>query len=183
MSFEDLDLEFEEEDESKNKKKESVDFEDDLEFQSPVPSKPRLVTPAVTEVVSKQLSSESIATPKQKVKKIDEPRAPESTTLPQMASKPMSEESSVLIKDLEKETPPQETLKEQMIKLQIESQVKVSVAEFKVDFLSDVLSDMKLLEHQVGQLLNRIHAKNPDSKNEVLMIKKIMADFVAKKRK
>jgi hypothetical protein len=42
---------------------------------------------------------------------------------------------------------------------------------------------MKLLEHQIGQLLVRINAKHPDMKNEVLMIKKILADFTAKKRK
>jgi hypothetical protein len=46
-----------------------------------------------------------------------------------------------------------------------------------------MLSDMKLAQHQIEQLLVRINAKHPDMKNEVLMIKKILADFTAKKRK
>ena len=175
MSLEDLDLEFEDEDESKNKKKETMDYDDDLEFHSPIPPKPRVVPPQVTEAVS-------LPAPHAQVRKIEEVRRPGPTL--QTVVKPMTEGSSALKKEIEKETPaPEESLKDQMLKLQIESQVKVSVAEFKVDFLSDVLSDMKLLEHQVGQLLARIHAKSPDTKNEALMIKKIMADFVAKKRK
>lgn len=183
MSLEDLDLEFEDEDESKNKKKETMDYDDDLEFHSPVPPKPRVVPPQVTEVVSRPLPPEApIPAPNAQVRKIEEVRRPGPT--PQTVVKTMTEGSSALKKEIEKETPaPEESLKDQMLKLQIESQVKVSVAEFKVDFLSDVLSDMKLLEHQVGQLLARIHAKSPDTKNEALMIKKIMADFVAKKRK
>jgi hypothetical protein len=184
MSLEDLDLEFEDEDENKNKKKETVDYDDDLEFHSPVPPRPRVVQPLVTEVASKPLPQEpSVPSQSAQVRKIDEARRPETTHLSQNLEKPITEGSSALKKEVGKETSAETTLKDQMIKLQIESQVKVSVAEFKVDFLSDVLSDMKLLEHQVGQLLARIHAKNPDTKNEVLMIKKIMADFVAKKRK
>lgn len=185
MSLEDLDLEFEDEDESKNKKKETMDYDDDLEFHSSVPPKPRVVPPPVTEVVSRPLPPEApTPIPDAQVRKIEEVRRPGPTPIPQTVVKPMTEGSSALKKEVEKETPaPEESLKDQMIKLQIESQVKVSVAEFKVDFLSDVLSDMKLLEHQVGQLLARIHAKSPDTKNEALMIKKIMADFVAKKRK
>jgi hypothetical protein len=57
------------------------------------------------------------------------------------------------------------------------------VAEFKTEILSEMLSDMKLMEHQIGQLLVRINAKHPDMKQEALMIKKILADFTAKKRK
>lgn len=74
-------------------------------------------------------------------------------------------------------------MREEMRRVQIESEVKVGVAEFKTEFLSEMLSDMKLLEHQIGQLLVRINAKHPESKQEVLMIKKLLADFNAKKRK
>jgi hypothetical protein len=49
--------------------------------------------------------------------------------------------------------------------------------------MSDVLSDMKLMDHQITQILSKINAKHPDSKNEVMMIKKLLTDFVAKKRK
>lgn len=74
-------------------------------------------------------------------------------------------------------------LREQMRKLQIDAEVKVQLAEFKTTYLADLLSDVKLVDHQIGQILNRINAKHPDSKNELLMIKKILADFIAKKRK
>jgi hypothetical protein len=74
-------------------------------------------------------------------------------------------------------------LRDKVQKLEVESQVKVGVAEFKAEFMSDVLSDMKLMDHQITQILSKINAKHPDSKNEVMMIKKLLTDFVAKKRK
>lgn len=74
-------------------------------------------------------------------------------------------------------------MREEMKRVQIESEVKVGIAEFKAEFLSEMLSDMKLLDHQINQLLVRINAKHPDMKQEVLMIKKLLADFNAKKRK
>jgi hypothetical protein len=64
-----------------------------------------------------------------------------------------------------------------------EADIKVALAEYKTEYLADMLSDLKLMEHQIGQLLVRIHAKHPDLKNEALMIKKILADFIVKKRK
>lgn len=74
-------------------------------------------------------------------------------------------------------------LREQMRKLQIDAEVKVQLAEYKLTYLADMLSDIKLVDHQIGQVLSRINAKHPDAKNELLMIKKILADFIAKKRK
>lgn len=74
-------------------------------------------------------------------------------------------------------------LRAEMQNIQIESKIKLGVAEFKVEIMSALLSDIKLMEHQIGQLLTRIHAKNPELKPEALMIKKILADFAAKKRK
>ena len=74
-------------------------------------------------------------------------------------------------------------MRDEMRRVQLESEVKVGIAEFKTEFLSEMLSDMKLLDHQINQLLVRINAKHPDMKQEVLMIKKLLADFNAKKRK
>lgn len=73
--------------------------------------------------------------------------------------------------------------REQMKRVEFDAAVKVSVAEFKTEILSELNGDMKLLEHQINQLLVRINAKHPDMKNEVLMIKKLVTDFSAKKRK
>ncbi|MFA5582965.1 MAG: hypothetical protein WDA09_02020, partial [Bacteriovoracaceae bacterium] len=74
-------------------------------------------------------------------------------------------------------------LKERIEQVETEAQIKIAIAEFKTDILSDLMSDIKLLEHQIGGLLNRIHAKHPDLKQEALMIKKLLSDFSSKKRK
>jgi hypothetical protein len=68
-------------------------------------------------------------------------------------------------------------------KAEFDADVKVQVAEFKTELLSELNGDMKLMDHQINQLLNRINAKHPDLKQEALMIKKILADFTTKKRK
>jgi hypothetical protein len=185
MSLDDLDLEFEDEEDSKKKKKETVDFDVDLEFHTqghvksqPLPKAPSSLPPSEPKTVTR---------PEAEIRKIDEARAPQPLPNPVQSSsavRPLVEGSSALKKLPTQENPSQEIgLQEQIIKIQIESQVKVSVAEFKLDFLSDILSDMKLMDHQVGQILSRIYARFPESKNEVLMIKKILSDFVAKRKK
>lgn len=78
---------------------------------------------------------------------------------------------------------PSEDLHEKMRKMEIDTQVKVLMAEFKTDILTDLLSDIKLLEYQMGGLLNRMYGKHPDLKQEILMLKKLLADFAQKKRK
>jgi hypothetical protein len=72
---------------------------------------------------------------------------------------------------------------EHLRKVEFEAAVQAQVADFKIDLLVELLSDIKLMEHRIGQLLSRIHAKHPDIKNEALMIKKLLADFTQKKRK
>lgn len=74
-------------------------------------------------------------------------------------------------------------LREKIRKVELDSEVKVQVAEFKAGFIGEMLGDMKLMEHQINQLLVRINAKHPDLKQEALMIKKILADYTTKKRK
>ena len=81
------------------------------------------------------------------------------------------------------QTQSQIDLVEKMKKMEIEMQVKVQMAEFKTDILADLLSDIKLLEYQMGTLLNRMYTKHPDLKQEILMLKKYISDFSQKKRK
>ncbi len=78
---------------------------------------------------------------------------------------------------------PTEDLHAKMRQMEIDTQVKVLMAEFKTDILTDLLSDIKLLEYQMGGLLNRMYGKHPDLKQEILMLKKLLADFSQKKRK
>jgi hypothetical protein len=49
--------------------------------------------------------------------------------------------------------------------------------------MAEVLSDAKLMQHQVQQLLMRLNQKNPALKPELMAIQKALADFLAKKRK
>lgn len=74
-------------------------------------------------------------------------------------------------------------LQEKMRQMELDMSVKLAVADFKTDILSDLQSDIKLLEFQMGGLLNRMYGKHPDLKQEILTIKKLLADFSQKKRK
>jgi hypothetical protein len=181
----DLDLEFEDEEENKSEKNETVDFDGNLEFHTPIVSRPRGEPPSLVGSASRSYPSDMKSPSLEgQLRKIEEARRPQGLLghLSQVES--MSDGTSALKREGPIDSSGVEkSLQEQMMTLQMESQVKVALAEFKVDFLSDVLSDMKLMDHQIGQLLARINAKYPDSKNEVHMIKKIMSDFMGKKRK
>jgi len=199
MPFDDLNLEFEDEEEAARKKKaETLQQDVDLEFHAPdTASKPRPAArpaPQGAEPVARPAPPKS---PGAEVRQINEARP---GTQPQVrrplppgqaaAAAPVARPSQPIVSganaldvgyDMESESVVQ--MREEMKRVQIESEVKVGVAEFKTEFLSEMLSDMKLLDHQINQLLVRINAKHPDMKQEVLMIKKLLADFNAKKRK
>jgi hypothetical protein len=204
MALDDLDLEFEDEDEMKRKKNDAVHQDVDLEFQmqdggvKPKPARPPGGAPPPAG------ARPSAAQPMAQVKQLDAARAAQQIKRPvapgspaprsvgdstssgiaganalkvQSRSQPLAEGHY----DLESEEIVQ--LRERAIKAEFDADVRVSVAEFKTELLSELLGDMKLMDHQVNQLLVRINAKHPDMKQEVLMIKKILADFTAKKRK
>lgn len=189
MPFDDLDLEFEDEEESRKKKKEAVDVDVDLEFQAPDLPKPRpMPQKPVPPPESPQTPPPRSAPPQAEVRKIEEARiAQVKKAAPAQSSTtraPVSG-SSALKENVDFDIESQQIveLQEQVRKIELESQVKVAVAEFKMEFLTEMLSDVKLLEHQIGQLLTRINAKHPDMKNEIIMIKKVLAEFSSKKRK
>ena len=185
MALDDLDLEFEDEDEMKKKKNDAVHQDVDLEFQMQDSGvKPRPTRPP---------GAPAAPQPMGQVKKLDDARAAQQLGRPaaQGSQAPRSAGATALKAqshqvvegqyDLESEEIVQ--LREKARKAEFDADVRVSVAEFKTDILSELLGDMKLMDHQVNQLLVRINAKHPDLKQEVLMIKKILADFTAKKRK
>jgi hypothetical protein len=74
-------------------------------------------------------------------------------------------------------------LKSQIGAIQSQADVKVAVAEAKSEFVIDYVTDAKLVDHQVNQVLQRIHKRVPGLKNEVLSIKKTMTEFVEKTTK
>jgi len=196
MAFDDLDLEFEDEEEqNKKKKSEAIHVDDDLEFQAPEGAKTKPVQPQKPQGAH---TAPGIQRPAQakpaEVRKIDEARAAQAQARPQAvpAQRPAGAQTqprvvgtSAIKEDAAYDLESQQVveMREQMRKIQLDAEVKVQVAEFKTEYLTEMLSDMKLASHQIEQLLVRINAKHPDMKNEVLMIKKILADFTAKKRK
>lgn len=187
MPFDDLDLEFEDEEESKKKKNEAVQVDVDLDFAVPEGAKPRPTQPARPQGQPAAASAQQ-ARPPGEVRKIDEARGapprPQQSSAARPAQPQVAGSSALKVEagyDLESQNVVE--MREQMRKMEVETQVKVAVAEFKTEYLTEMLSDMKLASHQIEQLLIRINAKHPDMKNEVLMIKKILADFTAKKRK
>ena len=200
MPFDDLELEFEDEDEhdAKKKKNEAVHVDVDLEFNSPEagkagalrpPERPAAPAGTVPHIPLPQASGQPGS-----VRKIEEARVAQAQARPQglasgarpaNAPQPRSLGTSPLkeVGAFDLESQQLVEMREQIRKVEFKADVKVQVAEFKVEILSEMLSDMKLVEHQITQLLIRINAKHPDLKNEALMIKKILADFTAKKRK
>ncbi len=202
MPFDDLNLEFEDEEEAARKKKaETLQQDVDLEFQAPDPgSKPRPVARPAPQGAEPQARPVPPRPPGAEVRKIEDARAnanASSQAQPQVrrpvppatggaapaVARPQVSGSSALETNYDFESESIIQMREEMRRVQLESEVKVAVAEMKTEFLTEMLSDMKLLEHQIGQLLVRINAKHPDMKQEALMIKKLLADFNAKKRK
>ncbi len=69
------------------------------------------------------------------------------------------------------------SLKEEMQLIKNHADLKVAVAEAKAEFVVEYITNGKLLDHQVNQVLQRIHTKVPGLKPEVLAIKKYMNEF------
>lgn len=76
-----------------------------------------------------------------------------------------------------------ENLRSEIQNVQKHADVKVAVAEAKTEFMIEFVSNSKLLDHQVDQVLQRIHKKVPALKNEVLTVKKYLNEFVDKNTK
>ena len=207
MPFDDLNLEFEDEEEAAKKKKaETLTVDVDLEFHAPdQSSKPRPAARPSPQGGEPAARPAPPRPPGAEVRKIDEARAAQQNngaapqpqvrrpmppqqpaaggSQPAPVARPQVVGSSALETSYDFESESVVQMREEMRRVQLDSEVKVGIAEFKTEFLSEMLSDMKLLDHQINQLLVRINAKHPDMKQEVLMIKKLLADFNAKKRK
>lgn len=203
MALDDLDLEFEDEEEAKKKKNDAVTQDVDLEFHmqdhDSTRTRPGLsITPPAPAGVRP-------SAPQAQVRKIEDARAqaqgqparrPQAPASARPAGEATSQRPSASVSGANAlktqpvveghyEVESQEIidLRERALKAEFNADVKVQVAEFKTEIMSELLGDMKLMDHQINQLLLRIHSKHPDMKQEVLMIKKILADFTSKKRK
>lgn len=199
MSLDDLDLEFE--DEEAEKESDAVSIDVDLEFGTdtnigiPKPSpvagpkpvaKPQDITPkaaAPTPTAKPTIVSKTPTATGSNIRPITS-KTREATGPIRNVQTPVAGSSALKVETAHSEQDDIiEQLKGRIEQVEVDAQIKIAVAEFKTDILSDLLSDIKLLEHQIGGLLNRVHTKHPDLKQEVLMIKKLLSDFSNKKRK
>lgn len=170
MALDDLDLEFEDEEDLKKKKSDAVQVDVDLVFQSETPQNRPQRPPQGGQGNVHPLPERPVA----------RPAAP---ARPQPVTQDGGHTATAFKMPPREATKSQKDLMEYVRKVEFEAEVKVRVADFKAEILGEILGDMKFMEHQIGQLLARINNKHPESKQEILMIKKILADFTAKKRK
>lgn len=212
MALDDLDLEFEDEEEAARRKKgETLQQDVDLEFHVPE-SVARTKSNRPAGVPQSGPVSRGTGGPNGvavqtgagmgEVKRLDEARASQpakrppsnpgavpppprtDSVTPRVAGATALKPGMSLPSDLDDiESTEVLELREKIRKVEFDAEVKVQVAEFKAEFIGEMLGDMKLMEHQINQLLVRINAKHPDLKQEALMIKKILADYTTKKRK
>lgn len=196
MPLEDLDLEFEDEEEQKRKRNESLHDTVDLEFgASPEkPAAPSVATKPAAPAAADASVPKAAPIGSAQVKKIEEVRAkmaqakaPVQSAAPgsnaPAAQRAITNGSSALQLAPEPGDVNLAQLYQMMEDTKFEARVQVAVAQEKGEFMAEVLSDAKLMQHQVQQLLQRLNQKNPALKPELMAIQKALADFLAKKRK
>lgn len=175
MAVEDLNLEFEEEAEKGAQTPDAVGIDGDLEFGGPsVPVKGGPPEEASHKPpTSHDKSPSGPNKPQIKPVSVAPTKAPspaQNSNLESSEAEPKhSVENVVDITELEK--------------VKFDADVKIAVAEFKTEYLSELLSDIKVFQIQMNQLLLKLYQKNPKTKNEILALKKLLADFATKKRK
>lgn len=193
MPLEDLDLEFEDEEEQKRKRNESLHDAVDLEFGA-APEKPAASSvapkPAAVAAADSSVPKAAPTAAGAQVKKIEEVRAkiaqaknPAAATGATPAARAVTNGSSALQLAPEPGDVNLAQMYQMMEDTKFEARVQVAVAQEKGEFMAEVLSDAKLMQHQVQQLLMRLNQKNPALKPELMAIQKALADFLAKKRK
>jgi hypothetical protein len=209
MPLEDLDLEFEDEDDQKKRKAEAVHVDLDIEFGAS-PDKPvsssvsppiEKVAPATSQQVQPKalapanppvVKNEEVQAPTAAIKKLDDVRAKMAQAKAQVAKSASTTQSAASATTaganaLQLAPANDELNLAQWVQLvedtKFEASVQVAVAQEKSVFMAEILSDAKLLQHQMQQLIIRINTKHPDLRPELVAMQKALADFLAKKRK
>lgn len=203
MPLEDLDLEFEDEEELKKK---SDTLQDDvvLEFatgiyEKPAPAQaPQPVAPASAPTQATAPAQSAKAAPKPQVvasnpdasqpnvKRLEEVRAKmaQSKGAPKAGgTNPGISGNAALQMHPQESDPNLAQLVDLIENTKFDARVEVAVAQQMSVYMAEMLSDAKLLQHQVQQLLMRLNQKSPANKPELVAIQKALADFINKKRK
>jgi hypothetical protein len=186
MAIEDLDLEFEDEGEVSGT--EALDVSDDLSFSANEEDEaaPKRSAPKKRPQPRSQEQSEEVEDSEENISDIGQARA---RTRPNQSRQPISKANNHAngqsrgmgsngdLEDLKEEIA---ILKQQMQAIEHQADVRVAVAEAEKEYLIEYVSNAKLLDHQVTQVLSRINKKVPQLVTEVKMVKKYMQDFLVK---
>ncbi|MDA8794064.1 hypothetical protein N9N67_12515 [Bacteriovoracaceae bacterium] len=187
-----LNLEFEDEEEQKRKKKEAIDVDVDSLFnadsESAKKAKPASNTAGTKPNVQaktpaqkpqapsnvQQLRPKANATPKSGT-----PSGPTSArSAPATSSGGSNEGFEQFQVELFREMKQQiQVLQDEVVKLKSESLSKDAISDFKIKTLVEMMTSAKMLDNGLNQVINRIAAKAPALKNELLQMKKIIAEF------
>jgi hypothetical protein len=177
MAIEDLDLEFE--DEEEKAKGDALDVDVDLSFSASPESE---LGAAVNQMRQKpQPKNKPVPSNQNKktsnIANLDQARqrsAPQAKPISQAQPTPgYSAEMEALRAEVN-------ALRQKISSVEQQAEIRVAVAEAEKEFLVEYVSNAKVLDHQITQMLQRINAKVPQLKGEVQMIKKHMQDFLHK---
>ena len=64
-----------------------------------------------------------------------------------------------------------------LLKSEVEASIKIKVLEGSTELLLAKAQEAKVLEHQVNEIIGRIHKKVPGLKPELLRLRKILSDY------
>lgn len=187
MAIEDLDLEFE--DETEKSKGDALEVDIDLSFSaSPEEEKRALMAKNVASRTPKP-KADILENPKNikpkpsgNVANINQARSKARVQQPSQVNQQASQDtyakdSASEVEQLRQEI---EMLKGQVQNIQHQASVKVAVAEAEKDFLIEYVSNAKVLDHQVTQILQRMGKKAPAISAEAQAVKRYMNEFLKK---
>lgn len=168
MGIKDLELEFETEEEVTKTNSDAIEVDIDLDFSANVEERPKRIPKPKPIPASLDPNPNPIAA--ENVRSLEEARSHSSSI-----SAKVTKDVDVLKSEIAK-------LKAEILNVKKDSDVRVAVAEAEKDFLVEHVSNAKLLDHQVTQLLRSIHKKAPGTAAEVQSIKKLLVEFLNKSR-
>jgi hypothetical protein len=178
MAIDDLDLEFE--DEEEKAKGDALDVDVDLTFSA----SPESELGGAVKKMRQKPTPKRKPVPKEESNNVSDIEQARKRSAPQ--AKPVAQSQPTpdydYADEVEELRAEVQALKAKITAIEHQAEVKVAVAEAEKEYLVEYVSNAKVLDHQVTQMLQRINAKVPQLKGEVQMIKKHMNEFLAKTR-
>ena len=191
MAIEDLDLEFE--DEEEELRSDALEVDVDLTFSASPDTKLGQAAKSLQRKGAPQnrptpKPMASKPTPKSNVTNINQAKTnsqlsrPTPQARPTQQTQPMNYANSEVSADVAMLKAEIAELKEQMQLVQHHADIRIAVAEAEKEYLVEYISNAKLLDHQVTQVLQKVSAKVPQLRGEMQGIKKYLREFLEKSK-